>query len=135
MNDWEAPLTDDEDGAPNLTPLIDIVFILLIFFVVTASFARDLGFEVTRPTATTGTQQDPRKLRVALGRGGEITVDGRPTSPWRVEVEVTERLSHFEDKEVLVIADAAVDAKRLVEVMDRCRRAGATNIALAVAPP
>jgi biopolymer transport protein ExbD len=117
---------------PNVAPLIDIVFILLIFFVVTTTFARDLGIEVERPRASTGVAQPTHIVRVAVGRRDQLTVDGRATSPWRLEAEVKERLSHYVDKSVLLVADAAVDAKTLARVMDECRRAGASQVALAV---
>ena len=117
---------------PNVAPLIDIVFILLIFFVVTTTFARDLGIEVERPSASTATEQPANMIRVAVGRGGEIAVDGRPTSAWRLNVEVEDRLSNNTEKSVLVVADRSVDAKTLVEVMDACRKAGASQVALAV---
>ena len=121
-----------KEEEPNVAPLIDIVFILLIFFVVTTTFARDLGMEVERPQASSATEQPTHIVRVAVGRGDALTVDGRATSPWRLQAEVTERLSHYVDKSVLVVADAAVNAKTLVKVMDECRHAGASQVALAV---
>mgnify|MGYP001358637270 CR=1 FL=1 len=117
---------------PNVAPLIDIVFILLIFFVVTTTFARDLGIEVERPSAASATEQPVNVVRVAVGRGGELAVDGRPTSAWRLEAEVQDRIAAYTEKNVLVVADRSVDAKTLVDVMDTCRQAGATQVALSV---
>ena len=117
---------------PNLAPLIDIVFILLIFFVVTTTFAKDLGIDIQRPSASTAVEVPTRVLRVAVGAGGEFTVAARPTSPWRLEEEVRHRLTHEVDKSVLVVADQHVEAGKLVEVVDACRRAGASSVALAV---
>jgi len=121
-----------ERDEPNIAPLIDIVFILLIFFVVTTTFARDLGLEVERPKASSGAEQPTHIVRVAVGRGGELAVDGLATSPWRLQAEVHDRLSHYVDKSVLVVADRSVDAETLVQVMDRCRLAGASQVAVAV---
>ena len=117
---------------PNVAPLIDIVFILLIFFVVTTTFARDLGIDVERPSASMSTEQAANVVRVAVGRGGELAVDGRPTSAWRLSAEVQDRIADNLEKSVLVVADRSIDAERLVEVMDACRQAGAKQVALAV---
>lgn len=129
----QAPQGDE----PNVAPLIDIVFILLIFFVVTTTFAKDLGLDISRPKASTATEKATPVVRVAVGRRGQFTVDGRATSAWRLEAEVKERISHHLDKSVLLVADMATDARTLVQVMDSCRKAGATQVALAVdeAPP
>ena len=119
---------------PNVAPLIDIVFILLIFFVVTTTFARDLGIDVERPSAGTAAEQPANVIRVAVGRSGELAVDGRPTSAWRLSAEVEDRMLGHLDKSVLVVADRNVDAETLVEIMDACRQAGALQVALAVDP-
>src|SRR5690606_13339920 len=112
--------------------LIDIVFILLIFFVVTTTFVHELGLPVDRPESSTATEQAPDVVRVALGRQGEITVDAQPTSRWRVEAEVRARLRDDAHAAVLLIADRGAVADQIVEVMDACRRAGAKNVALGV---
>ena len=117
---------------PNVAPLIDIVFILLIFFVVTTTFARDLGIDVDRPSAGSATEQPANLVRVAVGRGGELAVDGRATSSWRLAAEIEDRIAHYVEKSVLVVADRGIDAETLVDVMDTCRQAGARQVALAV---
>ena len=121
-----------EGSEMNITPLIDIVFILLIFFVVTTTFVHELGLPVDRPESSTATEQAPDVVRVALGRQGEITVDAQPTSRWRVEAEVRARLRDDAHAAVLLIADRGAVADHIVEVMDACRRAGAKNVALGV---
>lgn len=121
-----------EGGDLNITPLIDIVFILLIFFVVTTTFVHELGLPIDRPDSSTATEQAPDVVRVAISRQAEITVDAQPTSRWRVEAEVRARLRDEAHSAVLVIADRGAVADVLVEVMDACRRAGAQNVALGV---
>lgn len=125
----QSPPPNEE---PNVAPLIDIVFILLIFFVVTTTFARDLGVEVERPSAGAATEQPANIVRVAIGRGGELAVDGRATSAWRLGAEIEDRIALYADKSVLVVADRTIDAKTLVDVMDTCRQAGARQVAVAV---
>jgi biopolymer transport protein ExbD len=124
----------EADGAgPDVTPLIDIVFILLIFFVVTSTFARDQGIDVERPRSTTAAAQQPGATRIAVARDGALAVNGRAVNPWRLESELRVALAGTTEQAVLVIADEQVGAGRLVEVMDAARRAGAQRIALATA--
>ncbi len=128
-------LADEDAGSeePNLTPLIDIVFILLIFFLVTTTFAKELGVSVDRPQAQSATAQTGEIVRVAVSRQGAITVDGQPTSLFRVEAEVRAKLGS-KTQSVLLVADKAVNAETLVELMDACRQGGAKDVALAVDP-
>lgn len=121
-----------EQADLNITPLIDIVFILLIFFVVTTTFVHELGLPIDRPESSTASEQAQHVVRVAVSRQGEITVDAQPTSAWRVEAEVRAQLRDRPDAAVLVIADRGAVADVLVEVIDACRRAGATDVALGV---
>lgn len=127
-------LSEDTDGRAelNITPLIDIVFILLIFFVVTTTFVHELGLPIDRPESTTASETPASVVRVAVSRRGEITVDAQPTSPWRVESEVRSRLRDDSDAAVVVVADRGAIADLLVDVIDACRRAGAKNVALGV---
>lgn len=121
-----------EGAELNITPLIDIVFILLIFFVVTTTFVHELGLPIERPDSGTATEQPHDVVRVAVSRQGEITVDAQPTSPWRVEAEVRARLREHADASVVVIADKGATAEIIVDAIDACRRAGAEGVALGV---
>lgn len=121
-----------EQADLNITPLIDIVFILLIFFVVTTTFVHELGLPIDRPESTTAAEQAKHVIRVAVSRNAEVTVDARPTSLWRVEAEVRTHLREKSDAAVLVIADRGAVADVLVDVIDACRRAGASDVALGV---
>ncbi|MGH1344578.1 MAG: ExbD/TolR family protein [Nannocystales bacterium] len=122
-----------EGAELNITPLIDIVFILLIFFVVTTTFVHELGLPIERPDSSTATEQPHDVVRVAVSRQGEVTVDAQPTSPWRVEAEVRARLREHADASVIVIADKGSTAEVIVDAIDACRRAGADGVALGVA--
>jgi len=122
-----------EGAELNITPLIDIVFILLIFFVVTTTFVHELGLPIERPDSSTATEQPHDVVRVAVSRQGEVTVDAQPTSPWRVEAEVRARLREHADASVIVIADKGSTAEVIVDAIDACRRAGAEGVALGVA--
>ncbi len=121
-----------EGAELNITPLIDIVFILLIFFVVTTTFVHELGLPIERPDSNTAIEQPHDVVRVAVSQHGEITVDAQPTSPWRVEAEVRARLREHADASVIVLADKGATAEVIVDAIDACRRAGAEGVALGV---
>ena len=121
-----------EPGEVNISPLIDMTFILLIFFMVSTTFVKDLQIEIERPGAATAVHADQRSLRVALDRRGSIVVDGRPVKPWMLQSRVRELLARSRVKTVLVVTDRRVPSGRLVEVVDQCRLAGAGQVGVAV---
>ncbi len=120
-----------QDSEINIAPLIDMVFILLIFFMVTTSFVRDAEVEIERPGARTARQADNRSVRVSIGRRGELFVDARPVQPWMLQARLRETVSRQGIKTVLVVADRNVPTGTLVEVVDQCRLAGASDVGVA----
>lgn len=116
----------------DIAPLIDIVFILLIFFMVTTTFVRDAKLEIERPGAKTAQRADNRSVRVSVGRRGEIFVDARPIKPWMLQARMREIISRQRIKTVLVIADRHVETGLLVDIVDQCRLAGAQDVGVAV---
>lgn len=121
----------DEDDV-NIAPLIDMVFILLIFFMVSTTFVRDLKLEIERPGASTAEIADTRAVRVQIDRRGAVYVDNQPVKPWMLEGRVRELISRKRVKTVLVVADHKVESGELVEVVDQCRMAGAEHVGVAV---
>ncbi len=121
---------DDSTGI-DLTPMLDVVFIMLIFFIVTATFVKESGIEVNRPEASTATKQERANILVAIDRNGEIWINRR-----RVEVDALrpniERL-HAENPQgtVVIQADQEAQTKQLVAVMDAAREAGVYEISIA----
>jgi biopolymer transport protein ExbD len=116
----------------NVGPLIDMVFILLIFLMATTTFVRDAKLEITRPGAKTAEASDSRALRVTVGRRGELFVNTRPVKPWMLQARVRDAMNGQRLQTVLVVADRRVDTGRLVEVVDQCRLAGAQDVGVAV---
>ena len=115
----------------NLAPLMDMVFILLIFFIVTTTFVKETGIRVDRPRAAASQSLESKSLRVAITKGGAVYTEGR-----RVELaELRERIKRFVAREkspsVILIPDEATSAGRLVEVMDAAKLAGARDLAVA----
>ncbi|MEL6761507.1 MAG: biopolymer transporter ExbD [Myxococcota bacterium] len=117
---------------PNITPLIDVVFILLIFFMVTTTFTQDLGLDIDRPEASSGRRLSSRIVRIAVDPRGALTVDSQPTRSWGLEDALRARLDLTQEKAVLVISDRRVEATVLVDVIDAANRAGASEVSLAV---
>lgn len=122
---------DTADAGVNLTPLIDMVFILLIFFLVTASFTKEAGIDVDRPSAQTAERQERGNLIIAVSQGGEIWIDNQQVDIRAVRAHV-ERL-HAQNPEgtVIVMADKNSRSGMMVDVMDQVRLAGVENIAIA----
>ena len=125
------PKAEEEESSIDLTPMLDVVFIMLIFFIVTATFVKEPGIEVNRPEASTATKQERANILVAIDRNGEIWINRR-----RVEVDALrpniERL-HAENPQgtVVIQADQEAQTKQLVAVMDAAREAGVYEISIA----
>lgn len=113
----------------DLSPLIDVVFILLIFFMVTTTFVRDAKVELERPSAKSASRADPNSVRILIDRGERVIMDEVPVRPWMVQSRVREALQQEGGKgTVLIITDRRVRAQTLIEVVDQARLGGATDI-------
>jgi biopolymer transport protein ExbD len=114
-----------------MTPMLDIVFIMLIFFIVTASFMKESGIEVNRPNAETATPQETANIIVAIREDGEIWIDKRPIDIRAVRANVL-RL-HLENPlgSVVIAADRNTKTHVLISVLDQIRQAGIPNPAIA----
>jgi biopolymer transport protein ExbD len=114
-----------------IAPLIDMVFILLIFFMVSTTFVKDMKVDIQRPGAATATTASTKSLRVQIDSRGDVYIDGQPTRVWMVQNHVREFLESTGQQSVLVIVDRHVASEKLVEVVDQCRLAGATDVGVA----
>ncbi|WP_416138599.1 ExbD/TolR family protein [Halomonas sp. HK25] len=119
----------DDTGEVNLTPMLDVVFIMLIFFIVTTSFIKESGIEIQRPESSAAMPQPDAQLMVAITSEGAVWVDGRPVDAHRVGDEVAALVSG--DGGVVIQADRQATTGLLIEVMDRLREAGVEQIAVA----
>jgi biopolymer transport protein ExbD len=120
--------------AMNITPLIDMVFILLIFFAVNASFVKEAGVEIERPSARSAVTQEQANIMIAVTENGEVWVDRQRVDPRSVRGHV-ERL-HAENPEgaVVILADDKSETGLVIEVLDQARLAGVENVAVAATP-
>ena len=115
----------------NISPLIDMVFILLIFFMVSTTFVKDMKLDLERPAASSSTTASTKAIRLYIDNSGEIYLDGEPVRVWVIQSRIRDLLSASTQKSVLVITDDGVPAGRLVEVVDQARLAGATDVGVA----
>ncbi|VAW33787.1 Biopolymer transport protein ExbD/TolR [hydrothermal vent metagenome] len=111
----------EEEGAIDLTPMLDVVFIMLIFFIVTATFIKESGVEVNRPQASTANQKDDTTVLIAISADNSIWMDKRRIDVRSVKANV-ERL-HAENPEggVVIQADQNATVKTFTAVLDAAR--------------
>lgn len=122
---------DTTDVGVNLTPLIDMVFILLIFFLVTASFTKEAGINVDRPSAQTAVRQERGNLVIAISQNGEIWIDNKQVDLRAVRAHVQRLHAQNPEGTVIITADQQSRSGLMVDVMDQVRLAGVSNIAIA----
>jgi biopolymer transport protein ExbD len=124
-------VAEEEENEINLTPMLDVVFIMLIFFIVTASFIKEAGIQVERPDAPTADRQEDAAILIAISPNDEIWIDRRETDPRAVR-GVIERLHAENPKGSIVIqADEESTNEMLVIVMEAAKQAGVVNVAIA----
>ncbi len=119
----------------NMAPLIDMVFILLIFFLVTTSFVKETGIDVNRPTASTAVSKTRATILVAIDPQNRIFMDHREIDVRAVRANMERALAENPEGAVIVVADKASNTGTAIMVMDGCRLAGAKNVCLAAGPP
>lgn len=113
-----------------MAPLIDMVFILLIFFMVTTSFVRETGVEIARPSSQDAESVDEGYLTVSVEPTGVVHVAGHTIPPDSVR-GVSSALRETGKTRILIQADREVPTHRLLEVLDTCRLAGAEHVDVA----
>ncbi|MEL6345329.1 MAG: biopolymer transporter ExbD [Myxococcota bacterium] len=117
-----------EGAEVDISPLIDVVFILLIFFMVSTTFVKDTKLDLERPGASSATSAPSKAIRISIDRAGQIYMDNVPVRPWMVQSRVREGLSSGNSESVLVITDRRVSAEILIDVVDQARLAGAADV-------
>ena len=120
----------------NIAPLIDVMFLLLIFFMVSSTFRETMGIDVALPDSSSAEEQAPADLRIYLDAEGQLMLEDAP-APQSVEA-VTARVTAFLEEHpegwVLLNADAAAQAQRVVDVFDAVREAGGEGVILSTEP-
>jgi biopolymer transport protein ExbD len=115
----------------DMSPLIDMVFILLIFFMVSSTFTKDMKLDLERPGASSASRASSKVIRVYIDNTGETYVDGQPVKTWAIQGKLREMLRSATEKSVLVITDDSISVDKLIDVVDQCRLSGAQDVAVA----
>ena len=130
----EIAVDDSNEAGVDISPLIDCVFILLIFFIVTTTFVEETGVEVDKPQAVSSVQLEKTSILLALTAKGEVIYGGREIGFSGVR-ELVKRMLQKEDVPVVIQVDAAADSGLLVRVIDEANLAGATKVSIASRKP
>ncbi|MFL0807705.1 MAG: biopolymer transporter ExbD [Oceanobacter sp.] len=120
-----------EDGEIDITPMLDVVFIMLIFFIVTASFVKESGIEVNRPDASTSNAKPRANILIAISDTGEIWINKRRVDESQVRANIERMHAENPQGTVVIQADEEAKTKQLVAVMDAARAAGVYDVSLA----
>ncbi len=122
---------EDESEEINLTPMLDVVFIMLIFFIVTATFIKEAGIQVNRPDTYTADSQEDAAILIAISANDEIWIDKQERDARDIRV-IIERLHAENPKGSIVIqADEESTNEVLVQILEAAKGAGVTNVAIA----
>jgi len=121
----------DDDSQIDMTPMLDVVFIMLIFFIVTTSFVRESGLEVDRPSAATATEQKQAGIFVAINDSGEIYIDRKQVDLQRVRASLERLIASQGEVGLVIQADQQTRHGVVVKVMDAAREAGIKQISVA----
>ena len=119
----------------NIAPLIDMVFILLIFFLVTTSFVKETGVDISRPTANTAVAKTKSTLLIGITRDNTIHLDRREIDVRAVRSGVERAMAENPEAGVVIVADKDSRTGLVISVMDACKLAGAENVSLAASLP
>jgi len=120
-----------EEGEIDITPMLDVVFIMLIFFIVTASFVKETGIEVNRPEASTSQAKPRANILIAINDMGEIWIDKRRVDESQVRANIERMHAENPQGTVVIQADQEAKTRLLVAVMDAARAAGVYDVSLA----
>lgn len=121
----------EEDTGINMTPMLDIVFIMLVFFVVTASFVKESGVDVRRPSASTAVRKEQGSILIGISADDEIWIDKHRVDVRAVRANVERLRAENPEGAVVIQADKDARAGLLVRVIDQARLAGVADVSIA----
>ena len=126
---------DSEETGIDLAPMLDFVLNLLIFFIITTSFVKESGINVTRPQALTAEHKESGNILIAIRPNGEIWMDKRHVDIREVRSQIESLHIERPDDTVVIIADKASQTGVLTKVMDEVKAGGVGEVSIAAAPP
>lgn len=124
------PRAQEQAQAIDLTPMLDVVFIMLIFFIVTASFIKEPGIEVNRPDATTVEPKANANILVAISSDNEIWINKSVVDPRQVETQLQVLLSENPKSALVIQADNEANVKTMAEVTEAARKVGIADVSV-----
>ncbi len=122
---------EEEAGAIDLTPMLDVVFIMLIFFIVTASFIKEPGVEVNRPEATTWDEKKNAAILIALDQKSEIWIDKNKVDPRNVRSKIETLHAENPKGTVVIQADDKANVETIAKVVEAAKKVGIVDVAVA----
>ena len=128
-------LIDEEEAAIDMTPMLDVVFIMLIFFIVTASFVKEAGIDVNRPDAATAVKKDRANILIAISDKGEIWINKRRIDERAVQANIERGRAENPQGSVVIQAYKKATTDVLIKVMDASRSAGVYDVSIAAQEP
>lgn len=121
----------DDSVEIDMTPLIDMVFILLIFFIVATSFVRETGVDIDRPAASSSVSKEKVSLLVGVTSAGKIFIEGQELDIQNIKARMDTFLAEVPGGAVVIVADKSCPTGITIQVLDYCRLAGVKNISVA----
>ena len=121
---------DEEDNEINLTPMLDVVFIMLIFFIVTASFIKEAGIDVNRPAALTADKMEDASILIAISENDEIWIDRKQIDPRAVRASIERMHAENPKGSIVIQADMESTNEMLTVVLEAAKQAGVSNVAI-----
>ncbi len=131
FDDYSFLGNNNTSATIDMGPLIDMVFILLIFFIVTTNFTRQTGVDVTKPKAESAVSQGKKTIMIGITREGTIHMYGRQMDLERLESLVEEEVTRNPETSIVIVSDKEANIGMAVEVMDKCNLAGAKKVSIA----
>ena len=123
-------IRDSEETGINISPLIDMMFLLLIFFIVTTAFVEEVGIDIQKPKAASAATLEKKSIMIGVSEDGRVIYGGKEIGLNGVRGLVS-RLIMGQDRPVIIIADGNSRSGVLVDVIDECKLAGAKKVSLA----
>jgi len=121
---------DEGPGEIDLTPMLDVVFILLIFFIVTSVFVTEAGIEVTKPEASTAESKAKDLILIAVTADGEIWIDGEAVDPRFIRARFELRLAESPNSSVVIQGDQAAQNEHVMSILRAARDAQIANVSI-----
>ena len=121
----------EDEAEINITPMLDVVFIMLIFFIVTTSFVKETGVDISRPSSSQAKQVKKGNILVAIKEDGVIWINKQEVDLWAVRSRIEKMHAENPEASAVIIADRGSRTGDLVEVMDQIKSAGVESISIA----